>query len=571
MTRPKTFVRLLVATFCAAALLAAPAFAGDAVLKVIPKESIAFAVVNGLDNADQVCTELSKATQVPLPTPSLMFKKATGLDMALDKKGDMAVVFYQGTETDSPSPPMFVLLPVTDFEKLLAQFEPEEVTKTIKEITIGNNNVLIASKGKYAVVAQAHQQEELEAFLAAKSDISAEMKAWSDWTKDKVVYGVLTNYGLHDFLKEGIESLEGTFESFEQFQSSSPQLDQIKKTLKLYVTLLKAIRDNTDQMGIGFSKVGEGAIQIAARCDMKPGSDLAKTMGNTKALSTNPMAVLPNDSFVLAAGGPVPQKLVSALITFAQEMGSTPLGFNAEQNKKMIQASVDSMKDVVAQSFMMGVPSSKEAAMIDSVTAAIWVKNADSYFTNYKKQVEMTNKLLNDPESKMPMKMDVKEKTIDGYKTLVVTADLSGMTNMPELAPAKDFLEKFYGEGMKFVTYIAKVNDTVVVTAVGSEENLKKVIEVVKSKSGSLAEDAGVKKVTAMLPKDAQWFFYWSPNGTVEFVNWILEQLPEEMKINIPFEKLPPCPPCTPIGIATKVNGNTIEETCILPPDTIRG
>ena len=68
-------------------------------------------------------------------------------------------------------------------------------------------------------------------------------------------------------MKGAIESLEGTLESFEQFGESSPQLDQIKKSLGIYVMVMKGIRDNANQIGAGLSTTSNGAIKISARCD----------------------------------------------------------------------------------------------------------------------------------------------------------------------------------------------------------------------------------------------------------------------------------------------------------------
>ena len=109
MTRPHSIVRLLVAIACVTALLTAPAVAGDSILKVIPKNSTAFAVVNGLENADQVCKELGAAAQLPIPSPAMILKQATGLGDSLNSDGKMAVVLYVGDAEVQGPPPMLAV------------------------------------------------------------------------------------------------------------------------------------------------------------------------------------------------------------------------------------------------------------------------------------------------------------------------------------------------------------------------------------------------------------------------------------------------------------------------------
>ena len=588
MTRPHTIVRLLVATACVTALLTAPAVAedktssksdatwsmgvftgGDAILSVIPKNSTAFAVVNGLEMADQVCKELGEATQLPIPSPVMILKQATGLGDSLKMKGNMAVVLYIGDAEVQGPPPMLAVLPIADHKKMLAQFDAEKVTDAIQKITINGNDVLVAEKEGFTIVAQESDQNVLEAFLAAKESIAAEMKPWKAWTDTKIVYGIVTNYGIKESMKGAIESLEGTLESFEQFGESSPQLDQIKKSLGIYVMVMKGIRDNANQIGAGLSTTSNGAIKISARCDATSDSKFAKMLEDVKALPIDPMTVVPEDKYAFAGGGPIPKQLVAILMELSQGMGGGQLGLDAEQNAEIIKLSIAAMKSMTGEAMVFGTPAETDNALADGAYVTMWVTDADKYLTDYVKQIKAMNDLFAKAD-KPTTKMEAKETTIDGNKVVVATTDISGMVSNPELAPAAELLKSFYGKDLKITAYIAKVNDTLLVSAIGNEDHLKKAIEVAKSKSGSLAENAVVKEVAAMLPKDAQWTMYWSPVGTVELANWVIAKLPEQLKANMPFEKLPPFPPCPPVGIAVEAGNGSIEKTVVLPPGTLR-
>ena len=141
---------------------------GDAILSVIPKNSTAFAVVNGLEMADQVCKELGEATQLPIPSPVMILKQATGLGDSLKMKGNMAVVLYAGDAEVQGPPPMLAVLPIADHKKMLSQFDAEKVTDAIQKITINGNDVLVAEKEGFTIVAQEPDQNVLEAFSRCK-------------------------------------------------------------------------------------------------------------------------------------------------------------------------------------------------------------------------------------------------------------------------------------------------------------------------------------------------------------------------------------------------------------------
>ena len=569
MTRPRTLIRLLVVSLCAAALFAAPAVAGDAILKVIPKNAIAFVVVNNIENADQICTELGEAVQAPIPTLSDTLKKKTGIDTALNKKGDMALVFYQGEGVPQGAAPVCVLLPVKDYKKFLSKFEDaEKVTDAIQKVTMNNIDVLVAQKGGYAVFAHSSGQEVLEAFLAAKGNVAGEVKPWKPWMNRQAAYVVLTNYGLQKYLKEGIEMLEGTIESFENFPSTSPQLEQIKKSLRMYVMAMKAIRANAKQFGLGMAKVDKGAIQVSLRCDAKPGSDLAKMTEDSAKLPVNPMSVLPDGSFVLAGGAPLSQKAMAVLIQFSQTMNGSQLGLSKEQNDKLTKLSLEAIKPVLGQSFMFGAPSAKAGTALDNACGVMWVTNADAYLTAYKKQIEAMNEYLKD-EEEAPMQMSVEETKVEGHKALVGKVDFSGFLSNPQLAQAGDILKSFFGEDLKMTVYNVKVSDNMIVTAMGGKDQLSKLIKTATTKAGSLAANEGIKKVNALLPADAQGFGYWSPAGTVEFANWIIAKLPAELTENMPFEKLPEFPTSSPVGMAFRTGSGSLEGTLTLPSDTL--
>lgn len=570
MSRPQFIVRLLAVSLCAAALMTAPALADDAVLKVIPKNSMAFAVVNGLEKADQVCKELGEATQMPIPSPAMLLKQASGLSDSLDMDGDMAAVLFSPEGKTQGPPPVIVILPVKDFDKMISEFDAEKVSDTIQKVTVNGMELVVASKEGYALLTQATDQDALEALLAAKESIVEEMKPWADWAAKNTVYGVLTNYGIKVSMKEGIESLEGTLESFDQFGESSPQLDQIKKSLGLYLLAMKGIRDNANQLGAGLSKAESGAIKLSTRCDVTPEGGLAKMLEEVKALPADPMSTLPAGPFVFAAGGPIPQKAMVMLMEFFKGMSGTQMGLSAEQNEKMTQLSIDAMKAMIGESFILGAPGTDTKSLMDTAAVAMWVEDADAYLASYQEQIKKMNALFAEADT-FAMKMEAKETTIDGNKVIVVTNDLSGLLDLPEFAPVAEFSKSLYGENMTITAYIVKVSDTLLVSVMGDESKLAKAIEVAKTKSGSLAEESSVKDVAAMLPSDAQWIVYWSPDGTVDLVNWIITKLPESMTENMTMKSLPDFIESPPVGIAVKIEKNTVEKTLVFPPDTIRG
>jgi hypothetical protein len=171
------------------------------------------------------------------------------------------------------------------------------------------------------------------------------------------------------------------------------------------------------------------------------------------------------------------------------------------------------------------------------------------------------------PGADRPM-FTVADVTVGDLKSLEITTDtnaMMGANTPPEVAGAVGgIFKKMFGSDGVMHSYLTVGNDHTLVMAY-SKEQLQYGVKHVRSGDEGLETDQSIASTDKLLPADPQWAAYLSPQGIVQWVDMILEQVPE-----LDF-KLPPFPASDPIGLAAKVSGEGADAEIVLPESVVAG
>ena len=113
-------------------LLASSLQAADDLLTVIPGSALGFAAVRHLSGVDAKLLALAQQVGVPAPSPLAIAKMRFGMQEGVDEQGSAAVALFKAPgENAMPPVAPVILIPVTDYDKFIAQFQPEDAKATV--------------------------------------------------------------------------------------------------------------------------------------------------------------------------------------------------------------------------------------------------------------------------------------------------------------------------------------------------------------------------------------------------------------------------------------------------------
>jgi len=141
MTRRRLFPILLL--ICLAMAAPAPARAAEDLLDLIPGDALGFLVVNRLAETDAKIQQTAQQMGLPPISPLTMFKTRDGIKGGVDEKRSAALVAMPAEDPGSKPAVLFVL-PVSDFQKLIEPFEPDDPTAAIVQVQGREGPALVA-------------------------------------------------------------------------------------------------------------------------------------------------------------------------------------------------------------------------------------------------------------------------------------------------------------------------------------------------------------------------------------------------------------------------------------------
>jgi hypothetical protein len=556
--------RSMLVTAAAIVWLAAPTSASaqtvkDA-LKLVPKDSLGFILVNNPGQTSVRIGTLAKNVGVPLPLPPggplELVKAKLGIDKSLDDKGVAVLAVLPGK---GPEPDPILFLPVTDYKDFLKELKVKEGDDGLAVFDPGQGpGVVIGNKGSYAVLVPAPGRAGLKKYLATKGENGA-LAYLATYLGENDANLVVTPAGIKLI---AVKALEGIKEGRGELQNVPPEASKILEIyLEAATALVKGIETNVGAVATGLKLDAEGGIHARARFVFKKGSDYAKLGGEIKAPKGGPLAGLPNEPFVFALGGAVPEKLMAGMTDFGMEVLKLTLkDVPAEKIKKLQDITASSLKGVHGMGFMLGSPR-PQGGIMSGLVGVIHVDDAAAYLEAYETAIKASNDLFEG--SPIKMVYTLKKAKVGGRPALEVITKFPEDPNAPEEAKAiqKKIMEMVFGPGGHMTATVVAANDTTIVSGYTTPADLKDLLKGTKGKG--LAGSEEVAKTLAHLPTGSQWIGLFSPSGMMEFGGKLVALIPGA-------PQLPAIAKTPPIGYAAKIAPAGLEMDLVITAETIQ-
>jgi len=535
----------------------------DDVLDVIPGDALGFVAVNRLAETDAKVQKTLEEFQLPAFGFLDMFKARSRIESGLDERGTAAVVAVPGPEADSP-PAVLLFLPVTDFGKLIEPFEPDDPAAPIVEVESAQGEAVVAKLGAYAVATEPKHRELLQKALDAKKHVADDLAALQPWIAEHDVVGLLTRPGVRLFCEKAQQGLEAARAGME---AAAGEGNPVLEGLKVYEMLFDLADEEVTAVALGV-QIGEGGlVRIAERVRFRPSA--LSHIGWPESAPEGLLAGLPAGPFVVVFGGVLPEGASDALMEFSVNMmKSMPnlYGVNDEQADQIMEISRDSMKGLRGMSFMIGV-SKPGAPMYSNMVFSMQMDDAHAYLDTYRKQIEAMNEIVKDTETSILSQMKVTEIDLEGTPGLKVEMDFPALPEMKADPNFPNLMEGLFGPGGKIRIFMAAADEHTVVAAYTKRAALRRCLRAVKRPKAALVADEGVAATAALLPSGAPVVGYWSPQGTVAFLN-------QAISLFAPDEEsrpaLPDFPATPPIGLAATISADEVQTHVVIPGEVLK-
>lgn len=199
--------------------------------------------------------------------------------------------------------------------------------------------------------------------------------------------------------------------------------------------------------------------------------------------------------------------------------------------------------------------------MYSQMVGLMRIEDAKAYLENYEKSFAKMTELMK--EGAWADAYQVERLQVQGKSVVHLVMDMAKfqMGNAPaELM--EDTYQKLFGNDGKMSIYLTDANDSTVVMAYTSVDNLKRALKAVES--DGLAGDEQLQTTAAMLPADAQWAGYIDPGGIMQFS----ENL---MGVFVPGGdwEMPEFPLSPPVGFAVELTPTHLDAHLVVPLATV--
>ncbi|MEO8495632.1 MAG: hypothetical protein ABI614_11220 [Planctomycetota bacterium] len=530
--------------------------AADDVVQQIPDNALAYVVVRNLREADREVNQTAQRMQLPAHNLLEMAKQSLGLVKGVVETGDLALVLM-GSEAGGPYPVVFVR--TDNFDELLGQLKTENQDGPISQVTVAGQSVLIAAKGKYAVLASPANRDGLKQVVASAASVKVD-DGTQAFTQHADVYAVATNAGVKMLSQLAITGLQVVKQQLAQL---GPQGDQAVAAFGMYEELLKWAAEEVKQVVVALRIDDNGAVSLVKRVDFLNPVEYADA--GSAASATKRLARLPMRPYAIAGAGAMGD--VTAMekwMEFSMEMTRSMMGsqLSDEQGQKLIEISRKSMEGVRGVAFSFGVPE-VGGSVYSGMAGIMEVDNADAYLARYVDTMQQMQQLFADSE-RMPYRILTAEKAeVAGVPGMKVVMQISPAALGPAAEQLKGMFDKLYGKDGKIEVYGAAIDDKHIALAYVSEDNLRALIQAAKSPDAGLAADEGIQITSKLLPENAQLVGFVSPAGTVQFIQRMVQAiLPPEQQAQIPA-----FPSSPPLGFSFQYDGEALEAGLVAPAE----
>jgi len=535
--------------------------AADDVLKLVPDNALGVVVINRVGETNDKIRALALRLKVP-PFDVLGTAKLTlGVQKGLDDKGSVALAAIPSTPNGVPVMVAFVAAsdPVALAEQLNAEIGDDGVAK----LSLADRPVVAAAKDGYAVITEEANKPTLLAVIAGAKSIAEAVPALTDWRSDNDVYAVTTPAGVK-FAQQQIEF--GLQVAKTQMANQGEQGEAALAGLAMYDALVAAMDKEISHAAIGLRMADDGAVHLVSRTVPVEGGVLASAATSAKPLKTSSLAGLPQTPYFIAGGGVFTPASMKPWLEISFGMMKSYPGWdklNDQQIKKLSKISLQSMQGMRSMAMLLGVAQGNEP-LYGRMLMVMKTKDAKAYLDNYEAAMGEMAEILKDTGQPL-LAFESQRMEVDGLPVLKLAMNMKPFLGPGQGPETEKMMELMFGGGDMMSTYFAAADQTTVVGAYVSPDQLVTAVQAIREGKPPLADEAGVAQTLAMLPPGAQWVGLVSPRGGAAFVARMMKSLKIVGAPGPGPEAIPELPETPPIGLGVLLSPSGLDTDLAIP------
>ena len=507
-------------------------------LDVLPEKTLGFLLfrdpVLTQVKMQGLCQRLGSKVDDPLTEA----QKAFNLPQLPAGRQGMAIVYLEDAAPGAGGSQRELLyLSPADGGAFLAKLHAVEAEKGCFSYKAGGKTYAAVQRDGWVLLADAGAKAQLKR-MAAAPPLRGSLGALGAWMEGEEAYGALTPKGLwaafHEMKKAASAATEG--------KSGAGQVDAFAERAESELSLL-AFRGHLDE---------NGNLAASLRARLNPAGAWMAIGRDLPLASDSGLAGLPKIPFAVAAGGAIPRAWMEGLV----DLGIAPLRarLSAQGATEDGLAKVDAaikQEGAHVQGLAMVMPS----LGFTGARMLLRVDDSRAYEDGLKAEVQALAEACS--EKNIPVPVHFESKEVSGRREFgpVPEADPAWASLDPELRA------RLTANQPRF-TYVAQDGQTVLASMGKAADP--------SGGEGGLAEDDGIRRVAAMLPKEGTFFAFMSFSAIfrqqAESMNWIDGRLAPDLKLGLPA--IPDVPDAPPIGLSIRFDLDQWDLSAAFPVET---
>lgn len=521
----------------------------------------------------QFTTELGIAQLVPpLMDPVGTLKAQAGVNEGLREDGDLIFAYLDPTSTgvDEDRSVIF-LLPVSDYEAFLGNFEGVETEDGISQFTPngGGQPAFAAKWGEYAALSPARElvtQQPAAAVavqgLAARQLDSQDAVAYANFEK----ISAIALPQLRENRAKILEEVSREVQNNPQQQRFAPVINvAVERALDIAEAFLEDARSATWSITIG-----EKGLNSTWTAEFKPDTYGARALGQLKGTNDPLINDLPEGQYLMYAGSAIDPQLTTRLFDDLLNPIVTALGQVEGADAATAARFVDAVRNYYgassSQSWGMLAPAGALGA--ESLVQSVVVARGDSQRMKtaqrdmFAMQTELMQVFSGEGGQEVTIEYTENAATVGDVQFDRFTTDVKVDPDTPQAAQAQQALQMIYGPG-GLGGYTAVVDGKLVTASGLTEERLQEVVDAARAGKSLVAGKAHIEAVDAELPAQRVMVSY------LPLDQWVTTGAAYAAQFGLPVQvQLPPDLP--PIGMTVTGEGEALRFDLHLPTDLLQ-
>ncbi len=515
------------------------------VLRNVPNDALGFVVVNNLAATDGKIDKLLKTIQADSPGPLAFLEAATGVSEGLDPQGDFLLAAIPGTDTVTRAPEFAVWLPVRDYDRFLAALDATPVPG-IAAVTIAGEDLLIAHHHSWALVMDPDERERMEQILVAAPSPPAACAEWKDWIEANDAAAVALPNGIRALVAWAADAQpalrsqtqpignadedpfgfgqhgapDDTFTAAPAGAAPANVTATFRATIRRWTTQSPQLTEwivRAKAVGCALRLDEEGSALAALRLRFPDESLLAATNRDWQKQSAPP-ALYQSGNFVLQSAGNIPPVLTAlAAGTYARLLVN-----DLKTEEGMVfrdpivtrfQQAVERAAAEVASAVVLSQPGDNEQGVYTNNFLVVRAADAASFIAHATEAMRSWNTMHREAKGETPLVFDVEETKIGDRSATQYSLDIAAADGAPPLPEIRQAMEKFFGPGGKLRLWIVPVDETTVLLAAATPEQVAAALEILDRREPVDWNHPELTAANRLLPAEADWRVFFSPHA----------------------------------------------------------